>query len=322
VKIDEAAHVAGQRMLVPTVTDSQQIESDLKNLVLRGKIVAFVGAGVSTPPGQAWQQSVATIAARCDVEFKPDTRTTHKDLREVIDTCIAKNRAACDEALRQLFPVHIAKSRPAIPHLTRLKFKAIVTTNFDPWLRMHIRQADYSRYWIFPDLSLADGIDERLFYIHGIFVSDEPDANIGNLVFGENSFSAAYKESLLPGFLLNLFVYHHVLFIGFNPTEDYIAAILHKSIGIRKHIAARTRVPEGLLPRRFILQGVKPSQTDEDTARFQQYLAQLKGLGIEPVFYDDRDGHVELEKLLYGWVEQGNIENRPPPFSPSFGGQQ
>jgi len=244
------------------------------------------------------------------------------DLRKAIDACIAKNQPACDGALRELFPVHIAKTRPAIPHLSRLKFKAIVTTNFDPWLRMHLRQSDYPKCLVYPDLSLNGGIDGNIYYIHGFFNSDDPDAKITDLVFGEDSFCTAYNSSLLPGFLLNLFVYETVLFVGFNPTEDYIADILYRSVGLRKHIAARIRAPEQSLPRRFILQGVLPTTTDRDRGNLQRSLAQLDTLQIEPVYYDARDGHVGLERLLFNWVEQGSVENRPPPFSPSFGGAQ
>lgn len=37
------------------------LESDARDLVLKGDYVAFIGAGISNPPGQQWRELVEEI---------------------------------------------------------------------------------------------------------------------------------------------------------------------------------------------------------------------------------------------------------------------
>lgn len=287
---------------------------ELEKLVLEEQcVVAFVGAAATIPPGQAWRETVRTIATRCGVAFKDD-----RPLPDVIDECIAKDETACNEACRELFPTHIASSRTALDYLLRLPFKALLTTNFDPWIRQHSQQALYKRVHVYPDLPLHYGLMNGLYYLHGYYDSANKNATVRALVLGERSFVEAYDESLLPGFLLNVFTYETVLFVGINPTEPRLAAILGQSISVRKRIGAG-RGSTNVLPKRFILWPFSARPTQEERVLEDKSITMIRSLDIVPVFYDRRASDFRgLEELLFGWVERGELRNRPAPFSTGF----
>jgi hypothetical protein len=110
---------------------------EVKRLVLDGQCVAFVGAGLSMPPALLWVPTVEQIANHCGVPF--DTTGTGEEVAarclDVIDTCLEKDEAIYIQALRKQWPQHTSTTRTAMPYVLRLPFQAILTTNFDPWIR-------------------------------------------------------------------------------------------------------------------------------------------------------------------------------------------
>jgi len=207
-------------------------ELELKRLALQQDgCVAFLGAGISIPPAKDWTDTVREIGRRCGV-----TIGAGKLLPEVIDDCMDRNEAACDAACRQLFPQFAAASRQALSLLLRLPFKAVLTVNFDPWLHQQSQQDRYKRIHVYPDLPLTSGLLNGIYYLHGYFNSGDSTASVRNLVFGERSFRQAYTGSLLPGFLLNVFTYESVLFVGVDPTERHLARLLEHSVVVRRSV--------------------------------------------------------------------------------------
>src|SRR5687768_15379661 len=117
---------------------------EVRRDVLGGKCVAFVGSGLSKPPADTWKPTVMKIAEKCGIE------TAGLDLPAVIDACIEADLRTANTACRELFPRYTSVIRPALPLLLRLKFRAILTTNFDPYLRTHSQASDY-KFHVYPD---------------------------------------------------------------------------------------------------------------------------------------------------------------------------
>ncbi len=152
-----------------------------KQLVLDRQCVAFLGAGISHPPAQLWEQLVRELARCCGVTDLTGTNP------EIVDRCIKKDRDACNRTLREELPKHTALIRTAVPLTMRLPFRAILTTNVDPWIRQQT-VSDWQRAcFIYPDLPFGGGTP-GLYYLHGLFDADDKDACITKLVFGEDSF--------------------------------------------------------------------------------------------------------------------------------------
>jgi hypothetical protein len=295
----------------------------LKRLVLGGKCVAFLGAGLSEPPGLRWLPTVKVIADACGVPFEfegksaKEIRELHERCPDITDECHAKDPTTYARTLRELWPHHVGATRPAVGYVLRLPFKAILTTNFDPWIYLQARQEEYPQNQKYPALALHLGLEGGIFYVHGCFDADDIYAEADQLVFGRKSFTEAYGEaSLLPGFLLNVFTFRNVLFIGFTPTEPHIANILDQSVRLRRNL--RHLYKDGL-PRRFTLLAEPNNPTEEARAEHDENMERLRALEIEAIPYPPRGKDYRgLEELLASWVAEGNLGKRPPAFLEGF----
>ena len=297
---------------------SRTDEYQLKNMVLAGRCVAFVGAGLSVPPGKTWRPLVGQLAKRCDIAFDNEEPET-----EIFDRCIDKSESLCTETLKELFPRHIAATRTGISYLLRLKFRAVLTTNFDPWLRQQSTYRHYQKCHVYPDLPLTGSLQGRIYYLHGYFNSDDENASLGALVFGARSFQQAYDSrtsaSLLPGFLLNTLVYENVVFICFNPLEPHIRRILEASMRVRRDLAAATRHRAGDVPKRFVLWPAVAGLDGEEREREETRITWIRSLDVVPVFYEpEAPDHRGLERLLDSWVDEGDLADRSAPFKSGF----
>jgi hypothetical protein len=285
-------------------------EDDARDLALNRKCVVFIGAGMSNPPGQQWQQLVEDIARQCGVKVEDQA------LPETIDLCQEGNPNQFEKALREQFPKHVARSRTALHYLLRLPFKAYITTNFDPWLRQ-ISTADRikSGVHVYPDLSLHEGLSGAIYYIHGCFDSEDRRYNNSQrLVFGAKEFARAYSnESLLPGFLLSIFTYEHIIFLGFDPSERHVADLLNRANAVRASIS------DGEERRRFLFWPLPDGSDKEKQALWDTQIEGVRALDITPIIYDPEGAdHRGLERKLYEWVEQGDMAERPAPFKTGF----
>lgn len=294
-------------------------ESDeAKELLLANrKCVAFLGAGITIPPGGTWKGLVGEVAARCNVHFDKKTQTT--EYPTVIDRCISADENGCNEVLRVSLAKHVVSSRTALTDIHRLELKSIVTTNFDPWVGDRSRHSHYNNgIHVYPDLPLHLGSSGSIYYLHGKFSSEDPRASISKLIFGQQSFVEAYENSpLLPGFLLNLFIYENIVFIGFNPTEKYVSELLRKSIAVRLAIQAASVT--GNTTKRFLLTPMPRGKSAAQRAREAAYITNVRALDITPVFYDNSTGdHVGIEELLSKWIAESQLEDRPALFKTGF----
>ncbi|MCX5885233.1 MAG: SIR2 family protein [Proteobacteria bacterium] len=293
---------------LPTGTNP---EIEAERLVLNGCYVAFIGAGMSNPPGKQWRETVHDIARRCNV------KTNNKTLYDLIDECQEANSIEYERAFRELVPKHVPTSRTALNYLLRLPFKSYVTTNFDPWLHNLSTSTNIERVHAYPDLPLHKGLSKAIYYLHGYYDSDDSMCDPKRLVFGTKTFEQAYGyESLLPGFLLNLFTYEHILFLGFNPSEKNISDLLKKANSIRKSFIDVRNLKK---PKRYIFFPLFNVSDKEKQAKWDAEIEQLTSLEIIPILYEaEGEDYIGLEKILYNWVQHGELKNRPAPFKAGF----
>ena len=295
--------------------------SDLRELVLSGHCIAFVGAGLSHPPAHMWWELVDKIAQGCHVLPAQGGSDDRRGLwKEVIDQCIEKDEEACNRILKEEFPQHTATARTAMTYVYQLPFRALFTTNFDPWVWQLRNREHYQELHVYPDLPLYNGQSSHVYYLHGRFMSEDLNASVRQLVFGQRSFDEAYGRSLLPGLLLHAFVYGNVLFIGFDPTEICVASLLRHSIGIRGAIEASQPGMRHSLGRRYALwpepEGLEPAEQAIQDERIRQ----ICSLEVTPVLYNrEANDYSGLERGLANWVEKRDLQQRKDPFPTGFG---
>ncbi len=284
----------------------------IKKVVLGGDCIVFFGAGLSIPPGELWKESVKKIADRCRVDFDSE------NLPQVIDACFDANPSEYEKTFQEFFPKDIATSRPALNYIPRLPFKAFITTNFDPWVENHFRHEDINARYAYPDISMSKGLEQALYYIHGCYDSEKNNYEHHKLIFGQRAFKGAYgKESLLPGFLLNLFVYEKVLFIGFNPTERYLSELITYANTIQLEIKPKTSISK--IFTKHILWPALNQKTGEQKEEYDEMIALFSALEIEPIIFDPKgDDFRGLEEILRGCVEHSDMKKRPAPFKSGF----
>ncbi|MEX2109270.1 MAG: SIR2 family protein [Gemmatimonadaceae bacterium] len=270
--------------------------------------MAFIGAGLSIPMSDEWAKLVEGLAAKCGVKAGTDLYAT-------VDDCLDADPSACDEFMRERFPFVHTINRTALGLVARLPFKSLLTTNFDAWLWLQSEREDFVEVLIYPQITLTGGLAKRIFYLHGQF-DEQRDTRTSDLVFGKRSFEAAYSPgSILPGFLLDVFTFLNVVFVGFTPTETYISEILRRSNQIHRQIEATGRK---ITVKRYSLEPDWKDTSPEWKAH-QVKLRALSDLSIEPCLYDpvaaDRRG---LDRLLYGWLQLGDLKKRAPAFAEPF----
>ncbi|MCJ7481974.1 MAG: SIR2 family protein [Thermodesulfovibrionales bacterium] len=289
---------------------SNGIEKEVEALVRNRGCVIFMGAGLSIPPSGNWSSTAKEFAKYCGV------RASKGKEKETIDKCIKKNPSKFDDKFRDLFQKDNAAQRTAYTYLIKLHFKAWVTTNFDPWFHNNTPGSNINFCKKYPDISMNTGLSNRLFYIHGYFNSEDKNCFAKDMVFGKRSFKEAYgPDSLLPGFLLNLFTYENVIFVGFDPSEEYIRDVIERSNHIRGKIQRQTGV--GITTKRYIMWKICEGISDKDREEWKLKISLFNSLEIIPFLYNpiEKD-HRGLETIFRNWV--GKFVGSPAPFESDF----
>jgi len=291
-----------------------------KDAVFGGKAVLMVGAGAAVPVGKVWQTLVTGLATISGIVPEDGESNGH-----LVDRCIEANEPGCVDFLRAEFRNYPTTVRTVLLSLLRLPFKAILSTNFDPWLRQNAFGNQIGQVWVYPHLrggtyqnlpTVRDPSQKiDLWYLHGVFDAREGREAVSEIVFGEKSFNLAYGPgSLLPGFLLDVFTYETVLFVGFQPTEDHVANLLRQSIEVRRAIKTRVNLPDTkkfwLLAREDAPENIEGAVAEAD------FLEKLQGLEVTPSWFDRVDNSYSgLDRLLGEWVFSFGGPTAPPPFA-------
>ncbi|OTZ47486.1 DUF4020 domain-containing protein [Bacillus thuringiensis] len=256
------------------ITSEVEIPDELIDHLEQGKLVLFVGAGVSMK-GKSnlpnFDDLVDEIAKTLYVE--------KREITEPHDYYLGKIAKTKDvhQVARDL--VHIEKSKPnplhyAIPRLFPLDTDIrIVTTNFDQHFTTAIKEInrDINVYYA-PALPTGRAF-KGLAYIHGN-VEQEKEA----LILTDGDFGRAYlTEGWARRFLVDLFSNYTVLFIGYSHNDP-----------VMKYLA--TGLPPSTRRFAFVAQG-------ENTYHWEH-------LGIRPIVYPNKvNNHQSLVKAVKRWAE-------------------
>ncbi|EOO52170.1 TPA: DUF4020 domain-containing protein [Bacillus cereus] len=256
------------------ITSEVEIPDELIDHIEQGKLVLFVGAGVSMK-GKSnlpnFDDLVDEIAKTLYVE--------KREITEPHDYYLGKIAKTKDvhQVARDL--VHIEKSKPnplhyAIPRLFPLDTDIrIVTTNFDQHFTTAIKEInrDINVYYA-PALPTGRAF-KGLAYIHGN-VEQEKEA----LILTDGDFGRAYlTEGWARRFLVDLFSNYTVLFVGYSHNDP-----------VMKYLA--TGLPPSTRRFAFVAQG-------ENTYHWEH-------LGIRPIVYPNKvNNHQSLVKAVKRWAE-------------------
>jgi CheY-like chemotaxis protein len=213
------------------------VPDGLTRSILDGRCIAFVGAGFSRPAIPDWRSLLVQLASELDAEVALANDASALDF-ELIGAEL-RRRAGSDAAFERLVKriVDRSLSPGAAGHdtmrrrrelLQRIPFKAILTTNFDPWLAADrdldlywkVLRADEGRWWHFPVRAGDRHPGVPVIKLHGDANGDPASSP---LVLGRGDYRArVYGEQAYTAFIRAAFAQYTVLFLGVSFTDAYL----------------------------------------------------------------------------------------------------
>ncbi|MBI4450266.1 SIR2 family protein [Candidatus Uhrbacteria bacterium] len=295
-----------------------ELPEALRDAAFRGKLVPFIGAGVSTLAGCPTWEQLADGALRWLVEqghFTHAQLDQLKTLNPRIKLSIARGfeqqhvtPIPFKELLRSAARGANERGSRIYSSLWRLA-NTFVTTNYDEWLdgaraasqpsvqggtdaSATLAPAPRAVYFKRDDLTSAHlNQQNAVLHLHGS-VNDP-----AGMVITTSDYVEHYRndrlgeENPVLTFLENLFRTKHVLFIGYSLSE----------LEILEYVILKTREfrTEGLQPRHFIVQGFFSHELELKTS-LEGYYNQC-GIGLLP-FLKDHKGHEQLLDVIEDFV--------------------
>ena len=256
------------------ITSEVEIPDELFDKLEQGKLVVFVGAGVSMKGNSNlpnFDDLVDYIANALYVERREENEPHDYYLGKIAKTKdvhqIAKNL------------VHVAYSKPNPLHHSILQLFAadenvrIVTTNFDQHFTTVLEESERNVNMYYAPALPTGRAFKGLAYIHGN-VEQEKE----NLILTDGDFGRAYlTEGWARRFLVDLFSNYTVLFIGYSHNDP-----------VMKYLA--TGLPPSTRRYAFVAEG-------ENTYHWEH-------LGIKPIVYPNKtQNHQSLAKAVQRWAE-------------------
>ncbi len=311
----------------------------LRALLGGGKAISFVGAGTSAGLYPLWGGLITRLVDETKARGRAsdaERAAWLKQRNDYPDQVVRGIKTALGEGiyaetLRRLFgpkagpdgnhftPIHAA--------LLRLKFRAHITTNFDPGLlearialRPDLRGTSYATW--------KDG-DAVARWQNGDIFTDQPCPILfahgswersDTIVLGMGEYREAYRPGAFRRLLDHLWSTEHLVFAGFSFADDWVKFIANEVL-----TTGGRRTTE---PRHVALIGL-PS--DEEYAPFMRDLF-VDQYDAEPLFYrvvkksDQPDDHSALLDILVALgggappagagTRPGGLPPTPPPLAP------
>lgn len=213
-------------MLTPT---QQETAERLAGIARSGKLVPFMGAGVSVSAGgPTWPKLIAKLAAEIGMD---DAQ---------IESLISSGRSALDQAayLRELYrrkdgdteafgravagAVNLDRYGLAPALLASLRTEQAITLNYDTLFETASEDVNDARTVIPADGSPSGRSDKWLLKLHGSVRKPETIVLTRDDYLGYS----ANREALSAIVKANL-ITHHLLFVGFGLTDDHFHQIIH-----------------------------------------------------------------------------------------------
>lgn len=255
--------------------DTVDIDDELFAAQDEGKLVVFVGAGVSVPPP-------SDLPLFRDLVIKIGGETVEIDDHVELDVILGRmeeiDKIAVHERCQEIIGNPASKPNPLHDSILSLFRRAedvrIVTTNFDP----HFSTCAQERNWRLKEYcapALPVGSDfSGIVYLHGSI------ADPTGMILTDRDFGRAYmSDGWATVFLQRLFQQYTVIFIGYSHGDPMVTYL---NLGLRNKNK-----------RQFVL-------ISADDPKWQR-------LGITPLLYkagEEHGGHAKLEGALKAWADQ------------------
>lgn len=223
-------------------TWADRVPQHLVNAILGGRCIAFVGAGFSQPAVPGWTDFLVKLAHRLEITLAPPNNANAlwfeligQALRHAAgsaDSFELHVKAVLDEH-HALTDARSVAGRDTVSRrrdlLAEIPLKAILTTNFDNWLRggvpeprtyWDVLREDNGRWWDFPMSASDERPTVPIINLHGHANGSSENSP---LVLGREDYRRrVYGEHGYTGFIRAAFAEYTVLFLGVSFTDAYL----------------------------------------------------------------------------------------------------
>lgn len=282
--------------------------NELERLIMAGDCVVFVGSGLSASNYPSWAELIKTLCEECGVEYPSKDNIDSDEYLKLADDCYNNNSNAYHEVLKNIFSMSLETTPLSYRYLIKVPFKSFVTINFDPLLAENSREIGSKIFTHRLGLD-TEKLKGNVFYIHG-YVEVGGNVEDEQLVLTNTDFEREYDPSgggNIHDFLMQLFKYKTVLFIGCSLSEPPLKRLLHICQSTKNKIHERSGDTP---PKHYILLANEVDKEADDTdvpvdvAENISIEKWYEDSGISVVMYDKSSAdhsHYELTRLLEKW---------------------
>jgi hypothetical protein len=215
------------------------LRTDLVDLINKGGVWAFVGAGASVDAGApTWAQLLdrvlASFSSETRTEITADSRFAAAHKNREFPRCFSRiQQAVGRKSLLDALQGEIGKYKnpgDLLRHLANWPFAGYVTTNYDTLIRRALRSLGEAGGWATAGNSddeirkLSGNVEHLIWHVHGA-TDHEPVSH--KLVVTEEDYDAIYLEtSRAAGQLKSLLTQRRVVFVGFSFEDAELKRLL------------------------------------------------------------------------------------------------
>jgi SIR2-like protein len=299
-----------------------QLPDELKDIILSGKCVAFIGSGLSAGCYDSWHELVNNLCERCGSSSRVERNSSSNEFLDAAQDAKGSDEQAYYSFLGEHFGRPVDKASLLYDAILSLPFECYLTVNFDPLLAIKSRTSKIScdtSIKAYPSLDRKCMTNRSIHYLHG-YIEEKSTPASGNIVLSRGEFVTAYKaNSNLMNFLVPTLENDCIVYIGCRLKEPVMPKIFaicqeHQKTRIKTMVELGHKVSNP--PKQFILlpePEVRKSKEDIDIIQSKKNImeneeANYKSMGITSVWYKaSGNDHSNLRYALENLVELPDI---------------
>ncbi len=275
---------------------NNQLPQELKDVILSGKCVTFIGSGLSMDIYPSWHELVNSLCKGCGSNHRVTSDSIPKAFLDAAQGAKDCNKDKYFSILGEIFGRPADKASLTYDALLALPFDSYVTVNLDPLLALTGRRASLEcskDIKAFPSLDRRNMGNRTIHYLHGYIEENTVPAD-GTIVLADGEFDDAYDRSgNSMTFLLPMLENDPIVFIGCRLREPVMERVfpICKEHQLKRQDLSQSRNGSSKPPRRFILLPIPEVETEEGRKHCDQMQRQeqRERQQKEDNYYQDMD---------------------------------
>ncbi|MEC3655855.1 SIR2 family protein [Bacillus siamensis] len=277
---------------------------NLKKDYLEGKVVPFIGAGLSVPfKVPTWKELIEDITAKYavgDFDFvraAVDVLLARNDYWDAIDQ-IKKFMSLDDQDIQSLIieiieekKIHIDdESLHNYVDIGKMDFKLFLTTNYENLLYKYINCETYPMLLRDIDFSTQTLFDKkRVFHLHGYL------SNAGSIVISRDSYKDLYNDEKYNNLLKAVTSTKKLLFMGFSFDDQFIQKLIldHREFFKGQHYILLDNPPDFRVKELKDKFGLTTIKYNSENSSHPKEIRKVLGLVAERKNEDDTDSNTK-----------------------------